>query len=93
VAKSDVVQVAMVSGKSRGRKAVYAGLIAGAAGGGLMAAACQSPSSNCDVPPAALAAGGALFFGGIAAGISALLPQHKEVIYTAPSAPGGAPPK
>lgn len=92
VAKSDVVQVAMVSGKSRGRKAVYAGLIGGAAGGGLMAAACHSSSSTCDVPPAAVAAGGALIFGGIAAGIAALFPQHKEVIYTAPSA-HGAPPK
>lgn len=95
VAKSDVAQVAMVTGMSRGRKAAYAGLIAGGIGGGLTAVACVNSSSTCDVPPAALAAGGALVWGGIAAGIAALFPQHKEVIYAAPFAPSApeAPPK
>src|SRR5574341_1202922 len=42
VAKSDVARVAMVTGMSRGRKATYAGLIAGGITGGLMGAACAS---------------------------------------------------
>jgi hypothetical protein len=36
---------------------------------------------------AAVAAGGAVMVGGIAAGIAALFPQHKEVIYQARPAP------
>ncbi len=82
-AKSDVAKVAMVGGMSRGRKAALAGGIVGGALGGLMAAACASPNSNCDVPPALMFASGAILFGGIAAGIAAIFPQHKEVIYTA----------
>jgi hypothetical protein len=87
VAKSDVAQVAMVSGLSRGRKAGYAFLITGGTIAGLTYAACSS--SGCEEPYAAFAALGlAGFFGAIAAGIAALFPQHKEVIYTvAASAP------
>ena len=82
VAKSDVAQVAMVGGLTRQRKAGYAFLIAGGVMGGLVGAACSS--SDCDV---VAAAGSAVFVGGIAAGIAALFPQHKEVIYQAQSAP------
>ena len=84
VAKSDVAQVAMVGGLSRGRKAAYAFLIAGGITGGLMGAACSA--SDCDVSVAAMAASSAVCVGGIAAGIAALFPQHKEVIYQAQSA-------
>jgi hypothetical protein len=85
VAKSDVAQVAMVGGLSRARKAAYAGLIAGGITGGLMGAACSS--SDCDVSVPAMAASAAVVVGGIAAGIAALFPQHKEVIYQARPAP------
>ena len=85
VAKSDVKQVAMVGGWSRARKAAYAGLIAGGITGGLMGAACSS--SDCDVSVPAMAASAAVVVGCIAAGIAALFPQHKEVIYQAQSAP------
>jgi hypothetical protein len=85
VAKSDVTQVAFVTGMSRGRKAAYAGVITGGVLGGLTLLACAK--SDCDIPPAAVPVilG---FYGGIAAGIAALFPQHKEVIYAAPA--GGA---
>ncbi len=89
VAKADVAEVAMVSGMSRGRKALWAGGIVGGGLGGVAAAACAS--AHCDVPPAALFAAGALVYGGIAAGIAALFPQHKEVIYAA--RPGDLPRK
>lgn len=82
LAKSDVAKVALVAGMSRATRAGWAALIGGGVGAGLMGAACAG-GSGCDVPPAALAAGGAIWFGGIAAGIAALIPQHKEVIYTA----------
>ncbi len=84
VAKSEIAQVTVLKGMSRGRRAMWVGLIAGAAGGGLMAAACLSDSGqrNCDAPPAALAAGGALLIGGVSAGIAAATPQRKEIIYT-----------
>ena len=85
VAKSDVAQVARVGGLTRGRKAAYAGLGVGGVMGGLMGAACGS--SDCDVNPAGMAAAAGVMFGGIAAGIAALFPQHKEVIYQAQSAP------
>jgi len=83
VKKSDVAQVAMVSGMSRARKASYAFLITGGITGGLTLAACAS--TGCEQPYAGLAAlGYAGFFGAIAAGIAALFPPHKEVLYTAP---------
>jgi hypothetical protein len=86
VAKSDVAQVAMVGGLTRQRKAAYAGLVAGGITAGLLVVACAS-AGGCDVNPAALAAGGAIWVGGIAAGVAALFPQHKEVIYQAQRAP------
>ena len=81
VEKSDVAQVALVTGMSRARKAMYAGLIAGGVTGALMGAAC---SSSCYPSPVVVPIGAA-FIGGTAAGIAALFPPHKEVIYTAPS--------
>ena len=87
VAKSEVARVAMLIGMSRGRRATYAGVFVGGGLGALVAGACAS--EGCDVSPAALFAAGALIYGGIAAGIAAIFPQHKEVIYTsAASAPG-----
>jgi hypothetical protein len=86
VAKSEVAQVAMVGGLSRARKAGYAFLVGGGIMGGLMAAACSANSSNCDVNVAAMSAASAVFVGGISAGIAALFPQHKEVIYQTQSA-------
>jgi len=86
VAKADVAQVAMVSGMSRKRKAAWAGATVGGGLGGVAAAACAS--AGCEIPPAAMFAAGVLIYGGIAAGIAALFPQHKEVIYAAPA--GGA---
>jgi hypothetical protein len=83
VARSEVKTVAFSAGMSRGRRALWAGSIGGAAGAAIGAAACVSTSSDCDVPPAAIAAGGALWIGGIAAGIAALIPQHKETVYIA----------
>ncbi len=85
VAKSDVAQVAMVAGMSRGRRAAYAGLIGGGVGAAVFGGTCAS--SNCEVPPGAVAAGSALLIGGIAAAIAALFPQQKDVIYTAESVP------
>jgi hypothetical protein len=78
--KSEVARVAMVTGMSRGRKAAYGGAIGGAIGAGVTAGICAA--SICDYP-GAVTAGGALWVGGLAAGIAALFPQHKEVIYTA----------
>ena len=83
VAKSDVAQVAMVTGMSRKRKALYAGLITGGILGGLAGAACAS--GGCEVDPAFVVPVVAGFWAGVAAGIAALFPQPKEVIYTAPS--------
>lgn len=91
VAKSDVAQVAMVIGRSRKRKAAYAGLITGGVMAGLVGVSCAKV--GCGGKEAGIGFGAA--FGGalIAAGITALFPQHKEVIYTAGSAPlaGSAP--
>jgi hypothetical protein len=85
VAKSDVAQVAMVTGMSRGRKATYAGLIAGGIMGGLTGAACAS--AGCDADPAFVVPVVAGFWGGVAAGIAALFPPHQEVIYTTEAVP------
>ncbi len=83
VAKSDVAQVAMVSGMSRGTKASYAGLITGGVVGGLTLAACASSDCSGEMSGWLLLATG--IYAGIAAGIAALFPQHKEVIYAAPA--------
>lgn len=90
LAKSDVAQVAIATGWSRGRKAAYGLLIGAGAGAGFLGGTCAA-SAGCDVPPAAMAAGGALAVGGIAAGVAALFPQRREVIYTANSAGAASP--
>ena len=84
LAQPTIAQVAMVTGMSRGRKALYAGVITGGITGGLTAAACASSYSYCDFPAVGIFAIVAGFWGGVAAGIAALFPPHKEVIYTAP---------
>jgi len=84
IEKSDIAQVALLIGKSRGRKALYAGLIVGGVAGGVSGVAYAS-ANCCEVPTAAVAASSAAFFGGVAAGIAALFPQHHEVIYSAPA--------
>lgn len=84
--KSDVAQVVMPIGMSRGRKAAYGGLIGGGIGAALFGAVCAGAEGGCYAPTAAVAAGAALWIGGIAAGIAALFPQHKEIIYRAESA-------
>jgi len=89
VAKADIAQVAMVGGMSRGRKALWAGGIVGGGLGGVLVAGCAS-SGGCDVPLAALFAGSVLLYGGVAAGIAALFPQHREVIYRAGQEPNYA---
>lgn len=80
--KSEVAQVALLIGKSRGRKALYAGLITGAAAATVSGLAYYSYDC-CGVSTAAVAAGSGAFWGGVAAGIAALFPQHHEVIYAA----------
>jgi hypothetical protein len=91
LAKSDVARVAMLTGMSRNKKGAYGMLIGGVAGGVVMGKACAS-MSDCDVSPSGMGIGGALLFGSIGCVIGALLPEHKEIIYTAESAPlrGGA---
>jgi len=83
IEKSDVAQVALLIGKSRGRKAMYAGLIAGTAVGTLTGLAYAS-SDCCGVSPAVVSVSAGTGWGGIAA----LFPQHHEVIYSA-AAPSG----
>jgi hypothetical protein len=88
VPRADIEKVAMNAGMSRGRRAAWGALIGGGVGAVLIGAVCGG-TSDCDGSDVAIAAGAALWFGGIAAGIAALFPQHKEVIYTAkPAAPG-----
>jgi hypothetical protein len=81
ISKSDITQVALVTGMSRKRKAAYAGLITGGVVGGLTGAAFAS--ACCEDQAIGIAAAAAVFWGGVAAGIAALFPQPKEVIYTA----------
>ena len=98
LARSDVKKVALVSGMSRGRKATYTGLVAAGgfrgALGALEGAACTRPQSCCGssacTGPEMVAV--AAFWSGVAAGIAALFPQHKEVVYQALSGqPSGNP--
>jgi hypothetical protein len=77
LAKSDVTQVLLVTGKSRAQKAGWAFLIGGGVGGAVLAAAMRSEGA------AGFFLVGLLWFGGVAAGIAALFPAHKELIYTA----------
>lgn len=81
ISKADVARVALLTGRSRGRKALYAGLITGGVMGGLMGAACAN--GGCYAEPAILVPAAAGFWGGLAAGIAALFPQHQEILYTA----------
>ncbi len=85
VAKADVARVAMVTGMSRGRRAGYAALISGGAVGGLFGLACATSDCSGEASVYVLAALiiVAGFTAAVAAGIAALFPQHKEVIYSA----------
>jgi hypothetical protein len=91
LAKTEIAKVALLAGMSRGRRALWAGLIGGGAGAGIFGGLCAG-NYDCDASPAAVAAAGGIWVGGIAAGVAALIPQHKEVIYTAPAlaAAGGS---
>ena len=80
LAKSEVTQVVLVIGRSRGQKAGLGLLIGGGACGTLGGVAGSVAES--DVAAAGFFAGFGLC-GGIAAGIAALFPPHREVIYTA----------
>lgn len=77
LAKSDVTQVLLVTGRSRGEKAGWAFLLGGGVGGAVLAAAMRSEGGA-----AGFFLAGLLWFGGVAAGIAALFPAHKELIYT-----------
>ncbi len=83
VPKSDILRVALVTGTSRARRAAWAGLITGGILGTIGGIACAS--SSCSEFEAGVVAGGTAAWAGIAAGIAALFPQSKEVIYTAPA--------
>jgi hypothetical protein len=83
VARADVAKVYLVAGMSRGRRSAWAFGIGTAAGAGLYGAAVAATGGVEDMPAAAVIIGGGLFIGGISAGIAALIPQHKELIYTA----------
>lgn len=87
IQKSNVAQVAMVSGMSRGRKALITGLITAGAVGGLVAAACRSQnccgSSTGTTCSNGQLAGSVLVWALIGSGVAALFPQHHEVIFRA----------
>ena len=85
VARPDVLKVYLVAGMSRGRRAAWAFGIGTAVGAALYGAAAGASGGVEDMPAAAFIIGGGLFIGGISAGIAALIPQHKELIYMAPS--------
>ncbi len=87
-AKSDIAQVSLVAGMSRGRMAKDAFLITGGITGGVTGAVCAS--SGCSAKGVIISGAlAAVVLGGVAACISSLFPPHKEVIYTsAASAPG-----
>lgn len=82
VPRADVAKVAMTAGMSRKSRAGYAALIGGGVGAGLFTGLCAG-DSDCDIAPASIGLVAGMFIGGIAAGIAALIPQHKEVIYRA----------
>ncbi|HOK44611.1 MAG TPA: hypothetical protein PLA43_15560 [Bryobacteraceae bacterium] len=85
VAKSDVRQVVLPIGMSRGRRAAWGLAIGGGVGGGFGGAICAPMECNAKETAAAIGAF-AVLVGGIAAGIAALFPQHKEIIYSARAA-------
>ena len=89
IPRSDIARVALVAGMSRDRRAAWAGLIGGGVGAGYIGAICAA-QGDCGASTVLVGAAGALFFGGIAAGIAALIPRHKEVIYVAKPAASGS---
>ena len=79
VEKGRVERVELVTGMSRGRKAAWAGGITGGIVAGLGGPVCAK--HRCGI---AAIAGSAALYGGLAAGIAALFPPHKELSYRAP---------
>jgi len=82
VEKGRVERVELVTGMSRGRKAAWAGGITGGIVAGLVGLVCAE--YRCKPSGFAATAGSAALWGGGAAGIAALFPAHKELIYRAP---------
>jgi hypothetical protein len=85
LAKSDVTQVLMPIGMSRGRRAGWGAAIGGGIGGAIGGAFCAGYACS-PKETAGVMGGAAIWIGGIAAGIAALFPQHKEVIYSVKTA-------
>jgi hypothetical protein len=85
VARADAAKVYLAAGMSRGRRATWAFGIGTAAAAGLFGVAVAADSGGHDSSGEAIAF--VLVFvvivGGIAAGIAALIPQHKELIFSA----------
>ena len=78
-------------GDTRSRRATYAGLVFGGVGavfGSLVAADPFFAAPNGERVAVALVP--TVGLSGIAAGIAAMIPQHKEVIYSAPALSGGS---
>lgn len=86
--KSEIAQVDLLIGKSRARKAAWAGIITGVGVGALTGLAYLS-SDWCEASGATVAVGSGALGGGVAAGIAALFPQRHEVLYARPAAPPG----
>jgi hypothetical protein len=85
LAKADITKVYVTAGMSRGKRAAWAAGIGGAAGAGTFGALVAG-GDTAYVPPGAIVAVGALFISGTAAGIAALIPQRKQLVYQAPGA-------
>lgn len=84
VARADAAKVYLAAGMSRGRRAAVVFGIGTAAAAGLFGVAVASDSGGHDSYGEAIAfiLVFAPLFGGIAAGIAALIPQHKELIFS-----------
>lgn len=85
--KADVASVSLVMGRSRGKKALIGFAVGAAVMGGLFAIGCARDCDSEEVPYAALAIP---FVGGITAGVAALFPQHRLVLYEASHFRGSA---
>ena len=85
VARADAAKVYLAAGMSRGRRATWAFGIGAAAMAGLIGVAVASDSGGRESTGAIIAETIVLglFVGGVAAGIAALIPQHKELIFSA----------
>ncbi len=81
IERSGIDQVFMVTGMSRGRKAAWAAGVTGGAIGAIGAVACAK--EGCSRDEAGFLLAGAAVYAGIAAGVAALFPPHKETIYLA----------